>query len=211
MKSFPAFACVAAIIGVVFATGCRSGQRGAVAYVSSQTLPAGDERAAEAVWQAVEESLRYRGFRLDRVDRRAGLLTTLPESSRHYVEFWRKDVCTSWDVLESTVNPIRRWVEVTWRGANAATDELTVIVHKERLSSPDRQFNSTIAAYRYFGESLPSTTGLVRVTPEYDEWLDMGRDAALEDQLLRDILCRSGSATITDDGPAEPAVEREAS
>ena len=67
-----------------------------------------------------------------------------------------------------------------------------MVVHKERLSSPDRQFNSTGAVYQYFGESLPSTTGLERVTAEHDTWLDIGRDLAMEEYLLRGLLQRAG-------------------
>ena len=64
------------------------------------------------------------------------------------------------------------------------------MVHKERQSSPDRQFNNSGAAYKFFGESLPSTTGQSRVTAKEDHWLDCGRDPAMEDYLLRAILKR---------------------
>ena len=73
--------------------------------------------------------------------------------------------------------------------------EISVIVHKERLSSPDRQFNSTGAAYQYFGDRLPSTQGLVRVTPEQDVWLDVGKDPAMEEHLLRGIMESAGIDT----------------
>jgi len=58
------------------------------------------------------------------------------------------------------------------------------------LSSLDRQFNSTGAAYQFFGDSLPSTTGRYRVTESDDRWLDRGRDPAMEDRLIRDIAKR---------------------
>lgn len=117
----------------------------------------------------------------------------MPEISQHFFEFWRHDVCTSHDFWEATLNPIRRWVEVTvTHGDDDSWKEVHVVVHKERLSSPDRQFNTTGAAYQYFGGKLPSTTGLIRVTKEYDRWLDLGRDYALEDYLLRRLLERAG-------------------
>jgi hypothetical protein len=84
---------------------------------------------------------------------------------------------------------MRRWVEVSLTRTDDGTwTQLAVVVHKERLSSPDRQFNSSGAAYQYFGESLPSTTGQSRVTAKDDRWLDCGRDPAMEDYLLRAIL-----------------------
>jgi len=77
------------------------------------------------------------------------------------------------------------------------------VVHKERLSSPDRQFNSSGAAYQYFGDSLPSTTGLARISEKDDRWLDCGRDPAMEDYLLRAILkrCPAQVAPTTETSP----------
>ncbi len=146
---------------------------------------------ADALWEAIQETLRRNRFRLDRVDRRDGVVTTKPEISQHFFEFWRHDVETRTDYWEATLNPLRRWVEVTVRrGDDDQWSELVAVVHKERFSSPDRQFNSTGAAYQYFSDSLPSTTGLVRVTAEYDRWIDQGRDPAMEDYLLQAILER---------------------
>lgn len=150
------------------------------------------EQPDEVLWHAIQDTLRQHRFQIDRLDRRAGIITTFPEVSQHFFEIWRKDVASARDFWEATINPIRRWVEV--RMADKTTDDqhgLTVLVHKERLSSPDRQFNSTGAAYQFFGDSLPSTSGHPRVTPEYDRWLDLGRDAAMEDHLLRQIVAHA--------------------
>lgn len=148
---------------------------------------------ADRLWRAIEDTLRRHRYRMDRVDRRAGVITTMPAISQHVFEFWRQDVVTWPDLWESTLNPIRRWVEVRLdRTQDNAWRELTVMVHKERLSSPDRQFNSTGAAYQYFGESLPSITGRDRAWENDSHWLAEGRDAAMEEYLLRDILIRAG-------------------
>jgi hypothetical protein len=68
-------------------------------------------------------------------------------------------------------------------------------VHKQRISSPDRQFNSTGAVYQYFGEVLPSTTGQERVTAADERWVDIGRDPAMEQYLLNSILNGAGVAS----------------
>lgn len=163
-------------------------------YVSSRAVAlADDSERADRVWEAIQESLRRHRFQIDRVDRRAGVITTMPVTSQHFFEFWRHDVQTRRDAWEATLNPIRRWVEVTVQQTeDRQWTSLAVVVHKERLSSPDRQFNTSGAVYQYFGDTLPSTTGLERVTAEHTQWLDQGRDPAMEEYLLRDIAKRAG-------------------
>ncbi len=180
------------VVLIALMAGCLGPRRDN--YQSSRSVAIADPSPqADQVWEAVQETLRRHRFRLDRVDRRAGVLTTMPVTSQHLFEFWRHDVDTWPDLWESTLNPLRRWVEVTVaREEDNTWKTLTVVVHKERLSSPDRQFNSTGAAYQYFGDSLPSTEGVVRVTAEHDVWLDEGRDPAMEEYLLRAILERAG-------------------
>ena len=180
---------VSAIVlaGVVLAGCTRPEKRD---YISSQQLSVEEpSEQADRLWEAIQDTLRRHRYQPDRADRRSGVVTTMPEVSQHFFEVWRHDVETRYDFWEATLNPIRRWIEVTlsqegdqnWR-------ELSVTVHKERLSSPDRQFNSTGAVYQYFGDNLPSTTGLIRVTREDAGWLDLGRDRAMEEYLLRAIL-----------------------
>jgi len=151
-----------------------------------------DSVQADQLWEAMQDSLRRHRFQLDRVDRRAGVMTTLPEGSQHFFEIWRKDVATRTDWWAATLNPIRRWVEASISPGEDGLTKLVVVVHKERLSSPDRQFNNSGAAFQYFAESLPSTTGLARVTAADDRWLDLGRDPAMEDRLLHDMLNGAG-------------------
>ncbi len=178
-------------------------------YQSSRALSISEtSQRADALWEAAKETLRRHQFRLERVDRRAGIITTMPIASQHFFEFWRHDVATAPDFWDATINPIRRRVElkVTW-GDEGTRTRFSAVVRKERLSSPDRQFNRTGAVYQYFGNRLPSTTGLERVTGEQDEWLDLGRDPAMEDYLLRAILERAGVSTASDQTPSVPTSE----
>jgi len=170
--------------------GCVSPRRGE--YQSSRPVSVAEpSEDADQLWEAVQETLRRGRFQIDRVDRPAGIVTTLPEASQHFFEFWRHDVDTQRDAWEATLNSMRRWVEVSLtREGDGPWTQLAVVVHKERLTSPDRQFNSSGAAYQYFGESLPSTTGKAQVGAKDDRWLDCGRDPAMEDYLLRAILRR---------------------
>lgn len=173
-------------------SGCLEPRR--LDYVSSRpvaTVEASNE--SDALWEAIQETLRRGRFRLDRVDRHAGIVTTMPETSQQFFEFWRHDVNSREDLWESTLNLIRRRVHVNLvRSEDGQSRELGVAVYKERFSSPDRQFNSTGAAYQLFGERLPSTTGQEKVTSADDRWLELGRDPAMEDYLLRAIFERAG-------------------
>lgn len=163
-------------------------------YQSSYALAITDTSdSADVFWESIQETLRRQRFRLDRVDRRAGVVTTMPMISQHLLEVWRHDVDTWPDLWESTLNSMRRWVEArVSRGVDNVWLKLTILVHKERLSTPDRQFNSTGAAYQYFGDSLPTTSGETGVAANETVWLDEGRDSAMEEYLLRAILERAG-------------------
>ena len=183
---------IVALLAPLVGSGCMHHKRSD--YRSAHAISVADRSdEADRVWDAIGETLRRHRFRLDRVDRRAGLVTTTPETSQHFFEFWRHDVATWTDAWQASLNPLRRRAEVTVARADEGRwTQLSVAVFKERLSSPDRQFNNTAAAYQFFGESLPSTTGDPKVTPEDERWLDQGRDAAMEDHLLRAILERAG-------------------
>lgn len=192
MFAFGRHVWVVSLSAALAGSGCAHHRRND--YRSVQAIAVAD-RSDEAnhMWDAILETLRRQRFRLDRVDRRAGIVTTSPETSQHFFEFWRHDVATWTDAWEASLNPLRRRVEVTvTRADENRWTQLSVAVFKERLSSPDRQFNSTAAAYQFFGESLPSTTGDPKVTSHDERWLDQGRDAAMEDYLLRVILERAG-------------------
>jgi len=192
------------ITAVCGSGGCASPRRGEYQSTLHVSIAEPSDQA-DQLWEAVQETLRRGRFQIDRVDRAAGIVTTLPEASQHFFEFWRHDVDTQRDAWEATLNPMRRRVEVSLtREGDGPWTQLAVVVHKERLTSHDRQFNSSGAAYQYFGESLPSTTGKSQVGAKDDRWLDCGRDSAMEDYLLREILkrCPSKIASATESAPS---------
>lgn len=73
-----------------------------------------DEAESDRAWEACQAVLRDYRFRLDRVDRRAGIITTLPETSQSFFEFWRHDVDTPFDFAEATLRTVRRTAVVEW-------------------------------------------------------------------------------------------------
>lgn len=175
----------------IAAAGCLGPKH--ATYESARTVSVNESAPeADALWEAIQETLRRHRYRLDRIDRSAGVITTFPVGSEHFFEFWRHDVDTRADFIEATLNPVRRWVEITLSpAADDASRQLQVQVHKQRLSAPDRQFTSSAAAYQFFAASLPTTTG--EMTADTGEvWLDLGRDPAMENRLLSAILKRAG-------------------
>ncbi len=176
---------------LISSVGCLRPDRGPMPGEQPSTRISVASQEADSLWESIQETLRRRGYRLDRVDREAGIVTTMPEISQQFFEVWRHDVNTQADFWESSLNPIRRWVEVNVSATDGNANQITVIVHKERLSSLDRQFNNTGAAYKYFGANLPSTQGKEKVTAEDDHWIDRGRDPAMEEYFLAAILKRA--------------------
>lgn len=182
---------IAALICLLVGCGCRSNAQvqltSAYSFASST-----DVLSAEQLFEAATDELRAGRFRLDRVDRRAGVITTFPEGSQHFFEFWRHDVATTRDFWEATINPMRRWTKISIQRNEQAVSDIEVEVRKERFSAPDRQFNASGAAYNYFGYGLPATTGEESIDAKDERWIDVGRDSAMEDYLLTRILRRVG-------------------
>ncbi|HRX83490.1 MAG TPA: hypothetical protein P5572_00560 [Phycisphaerae bacterium] len=174
------------------ATGCSAPAHDDT--LVTQSVPAPTAAEQNAVWKAAQNVLRAHQFRLDRVDRRAGVITTDPQTSQHAFELWRKDVATRYDFLEATLRTVRRSVRVTIAPRDG-TDEITVEVHKEFYSTPERQFNSSIATMRMFGNELPRADTGERITDADSKWIDAGRDPAMERYLLDQIVARAHDAT----------------
>jgi hypothetical protein len=165
---------------------------------------------ADALWESAQEVLRREHLTLDRVDRRAGTITTRPEISKQFFEFWRHDAITARDVLESSLNPIRREVRVDINPDPEGEGVVMEIeVRKRRLSCEDRQFNNAGAAYQFFGSSLPTTLGREPRPATEDLWLDEGADPAFGHYLIERIATRfarkQGQTTAeTDTGGSPP-------
>lgn len=175
---------VAAIV-----TGCTAPPRGGDPV--QQSFQAADAVQRDRIWTVSADVLRDHGFRIDRFDRRAGIITTRPQTSQQFFEFWRKDVNTPYDWMEASFRTIRRHVEVETR-LDESGDEapVTVTVYRETFATPERQFNNSIAAFRMFGDDLPSEESGERVSRADDYWIPDGRDPAMESYFLDQIAKR---------------------
>ena len=158
----------------------------------TQSVHLADETDFDALWESCQEVLRRHRFRLDQVDRRSGTITTFPETSQSFFEFWRHDVDTAYDRLESTLRTVRRRAVVQVdRNEAGGAGQVTVTVYRQTFATPERQFNNSAATLRIFAETLPGVAGEPVLTRADDYWIDAGRDAAMESRLARQILDRA--------------------
>jgi len=110
------------------------------------------QRNFDAVWRSSLEVLRRYHFRLDRQDRRAGIITTHPMLARHWFEFWRPDAANAFDFAEGTLQTVmRRAVVRVAPGEAAGTYQPIVVVEVTR---PDRQGRESGAAGEAYDKFL---------------------------------------------------------
>ena len=148
----------------------------------------------DALWDATTEVLGVYRFKIDRADRRGGVITTFPLVGRHWFEFWRKDATTNRDILEGTLHNDSR--EVTVNIIRIPSTELApqnydvgVIVQTKRSNRRTQQITSTSEAYDMF-------TGAIDRDYEDDEedgplFAKLGRDKELEEVLRTRIKLRA--------------------
>lgn len=140
----------------------------------------------DALWDAALRVLRRRGFEPDRQDRAEGVIVTAPATTRQWFEFWRRDAVDAYSVLEASLHTIQRRVTV-----RIPRDPIGVDVQVEvlRLMTPERQVTTASGGLNLFASAVPTTEG-ERVVRSADAigWEPLGRDAALEQAILDQIL-----------------------
>ena len=211
---------LAAALAAGLAAGCESGQplRPAQALQPGAPAPA---LGFEAVWDASRTVLGRYDFPLDRVDRRAGLITTAPITGQYATEFWRRDAATAADLAESTVQTIYRSARVQIEPVGDGFRP-TVTAHTQRSNRAMPQIISAseaIALFRLPGQKSSARRMYLMDYGWHDRRpvTDLGRDHALEAKLRGDIVAeaqRLAGAMPTGEAPAvagEPAGPHEPS
>jgi hypothetical protein len=138
----------------------------------------------ESLWDRCARTLRKHHFRLDRQDRRAGVITTHPEVSKQFFEFWRSDAPGLRQAIESNLHTVRRTVEVSIERKDGDLYTIAVQVQKNRYSAPERQVTTASGALQIFGEKLPTTTGKMLPEEAGVHWASLGRDVILEGMIV---------------------------
>lgn len=158
----------------------------------------------DQVWEACLDSLGDHSFQVDRRDRRFGLIVSQPEIGKQFFEFWRKDAVSSNDVLNSSLHTIRRTVTIRITKQSPTQFQVDVEAQAQRISSPGSQLNSTAEAIELTGRAgVPSSPRRSDYLSPRGEptWVDIGREGALEQAIMRDIASRLESEPTAQTDP----------
>jgi len=170
-------------------------------------LPVADhERAWELVVDVVDDYFKIEREEPVRVVGSVvteGRLDTFPAVGSTIFEPWRGDSANSYEKLESTLQSIRRYATVRVRPGQGGY-EVDVAVFKE-LEDVVQPAHATAGAATFRNDS--SLTRVVSPVGEqeiHEDWIPMGRDLALEQRMIQDLMARAGVGA-TAWGPAMPA------
>lgn len=168
------------------------------------TAPLAETHRSEAIdfpgnhyrvyYDAGIQTLREAGFAIDRQDYRFGRITAKPQGSPTVFEPWKPDNVDASDAWLSTLGDLRRRVSVTLepadRDAPAQDDRpyrLKVEVVMERLQVPRRRLSGQTRGSVFADlEESPAEYRRRGIPPQY--WQSVGRDPALEQDLLKKIV-----------------------
>jgi hypothetical protein len=136
---------------------------------------------------ACEDTARDYLFKLDRIDYRAGLITTQPLVSAQVFEPWRQDNRTLYDVEESSIATIRRTIRFEFTRLPDDTWEVAPKVLVERQTIAERRITSVVL-YRNVFDTIRTQHLRPTGTPESDQniiispryWYLLRRDPEFE-------------------------------
>ncbi|MFO0839881.1 MAG: hypothetical protein U1D55_15320 [Phycisphaerae bacterium] len=138
-----------------------------------------------------------------RIDRPAGLVVSQPTTSAQWFEFWRCDAPGGYQLLESSLHTIRRTVTIHLEPQpQPGSHRVSVEVQKERLNAPSRQVTTASGALAIYSERMPTEEGLRAIRGEAAYWTPLGRDEAMEQNLLDKLVAIAAEGRTV---PPEPA------
>ncbi len=170
-------------------SGCLSSPPKAPPVGSSVIQVSADYR--DSLWGHAVVVLHRNHFQVARESKLEGVIETHYRGGSNLIEPWHHDSVGLENRLESTLQSIRRRVNVSMQSAGAGMMTVSVRVDKEIEDLPGLAANYEGGAT--FQESQPFTRDLDQVVGQTgpSRWLSVGRDPLLEQQLLRQIQsCR---------------------
>lgn len=193
---------VVALAGLVLA-GCRA--TGPAASRVDVQLP--DEQAYRQFWSHAITSVRHFGYDLDRADPAAGVITSHPLTSKQWFEFWRNDTIAASQVLEASIQTIRRQVRLNIKPIPGKGEYLvSAVVNVQRQDRAEPQITTPSNVMQAFNPKSSMAAAL----PGDIVWVDLGRDPVLEAALLERVARWPGARVVTAeeaDSAATPPTE----
>lgn len=120
-----------------------------------------------------------------------GHLTTVPEPSPTIFEPWRHETGDRGQRWENTLQTMRRRAVVRMIPAQGGYwVDLQVFKELEDLKRPEHA-TAGAATFRY-DDTLSGVENPIGGNPVAAGWISRGRDTALEQQMIADLLCRCG-------------------
>lgn len=139
----------------------------------------------ELVWERAVDVLHDFQFDIGQENRLARVIETLPKAGASLLEPWHSDSVGVPNRLESTLQSVRRTVQISMQPSDQQPGFLvSVAVYKEIEDLPGLAANSPGAAT--FSESTPLERDLDAVVGQSTPsgWIRVGRDTALEQAIL---------------------------
>jgi len=170
-----------------------------VLYDNPVLLPVADHKFA---WEAVvdvtddyfkierEEPVRLVGDVLT-----AGRLDTFPTGGATLLEPWRGDSVGRYERIESTLQSMRRRAEVRVSPV-AGGYEVEVVVWKELEDVVQPEHATAGAATFRYDDTLTRVVNPVAGQEVNCGWIPQGRDAALEQRILGELMARCGRLPV---------------
>lgn len=156
------------------------------------------------LFDSVATGLRHYTFRLDRRDRVAGIITTFPETSANWFEFWRPQPKPAYYWAEANTKTVQRQAIVQLRPVSGETGayDLDIEVRRFAYSLEERQVDNSAAAMRIFSGAAPTASGRMESPAESSHWIPLGRDEFMENDILNRIAASYAGEMVISTQPA---------
>lgn len=144
----------------------------------------------DRLWRISQDELKGRLFSLGIVDRRSGLIETLPRTSGQWFEFWCQDVVTFDAFAQSNLQTVRRTVSLQTEDLGVDRYRLNCRVNLEIFDSGPRLVAGTVRATEILqraARGLSNSPEPLANTGGNTRWLTLGSDPELQSHILSSI------------------------
>jgi hypothetical protein len=142
----------------------------------------------DKLMQVVEKTLFSMRFEIEKYDVENGVIRTRPLRGGQFFEPWRSDNAGGFNAAESNLQSVRRTVELAFQPQQTGVC-MQCEVTAQRLSLPEEPIQGYYSSSALYTASSQSKQQLDvdEKRLEQMKWIDLGRDAALEQKIIKRI------------------------